>query len=131
MGRKLLGYRFIYETYMAAEPRLFLIQGQTSAGGSFRPSDWAERLAGVMAPFRPGYRASGASAAAAAAGYSPYAQPVIVAGIKCVAVDTRLQVLEPMAWDFVCGFARDNGLPMVEACLVDSVIRPVQTTPAP
>lgn len=131
MGRKLLGYRFIYETYMAAEPRLFLIQGQTSAGGSFRPSDWAERLAGVMAPFRPGYRGSGPSTAAAAAGYSPYAQPVIVAGIKCVAVDTRLQALEPMAWDFVCGFARDNNLPMVEACLVDSVIRPVQTTPAP
>jgi hypothetical protein len=131
LGRKLLGYRFIYETYMAAEPRLFLIQGQTSAGGSFRPSDWAERLAGVMAPFRPGYRASGPSTAAAAAGYSPYAQPVIVAGIKCVAVDTRLQALEPMAWDFVCGFARDNNLPMVEACLVDSVIRPVQTTPAP
>jgi hypothetical protein len=130
LGYKLLGYRFIYETYMAAEPRLFLIQGQTSAGGSFRPSDWAERLAGVMAPFRPGYRASGSSTAAAV-GYSPYAQPVVVAGIKCVAVDTRLQELEPMAWDFVCGFARDNGLPMVEACLVDSAIRPVQKAPAP
>ncbi|MFM1879963.1 MAG: hypothetical protein RLZZ344_197 [Pseudomonadota bacterium] len=114
---------------MAAEPRLFLIQGQTLDGGSFRPSDWAERLAGVMAPFRPGYRPAGTSHVAAV-GYSPYAQPVVVAGIKCVAVDTRLQDLEPMAWDFVCGFARDNGLPMVEACLVDSVIRPVPPAPS-
>ena len=31
----------------------FVILGQTSAGKTFRPSDWAERLAGVMAAFRP------------------------------------------------------------------------------
>ena len=29
------------------------IQGLTHAGRTFRPSDWAERLAGVMAQFRP------------------------------------------------------------------------------
>ena len=30
------------------------IQGITSDGRTFRPSDWAERLAGVMSSFRPG-----------------------------------------------------------------------------
>ena len=30
------------------------IQGLTLDGKTFRPSDWAERLAGVMSPFRPG-----------------------------------------------------------------------------
>ena len=30
------------------------IQGITSDGRTFRPSDWAERLAGVMCSFRPG-----------------------------------------------------------------------------
>jgi hypothetical protein len=114
---------------MSAEPRLYLIQGQTSSGGVFRPSDWAERLAGVMAPFRPGYLPSGPSTPSAALGYSPYAQPVVVAGIKCVAVDSRLQELEPMAWDFVCAFARDNELPMVEACLVAHGIKPVPLAP--
>ncbi|MFW9621480.1 MAG: DUF3579 domain-containing protein, partial [Macromonas sp.] len=29
-----------------------LIQGVTSNGKTFRPSDWAERLAGVMSQFR-------------------------------------------------------------------------------
>jgi hypothetical protein len=114
---------------MSAEPRLYLIQGQTLSGGVFRPSDWAERLAGVMSPYRPGYRPGGRSTPAAASGYSPYAQPVMVAGIKCVAVDARLQDLEPMAWDFVCGFARDNHLPMVEACLLEQGIKPAPPTP--
>jgi hypothetical protein len=30
------------------------IQGITHEGKTFRPSDWAERLAGVMSQFRPG-----------------------------------------------------------------------------
>ncbi|RIX67821.1 DUF3579 domain-containing protein, partial [Acidovorax cavernicola] len=30
------------------------IQGLTRDGKTFRPSDWAERLAGVMSQFRPG-----------------------------------------------------------------------------
>ena len=31
-----------------------VIHGLTREGRTFRPSDWAERLAGVMAQFRPG-----------------------------------------------------------------------------
>ncbi|HEY1226010.1 MAG TPA: DUF3579 domain-containing protein, partial [Ramlibacter sp.] len=31
-----------------------LIQGTTRDGRTFRPSDWAERLAGVLSSFRPG-----------------------------------------------------------------------------
>ena len=37
-----------------AQPRQFFIQGQTLDGRAFRPSDWAERLAGAMSCFRPG-----------------------------------------------------------------------------
>ena len=61
----------------------------------------------------------------------PLCVPRGVGGVKCVIVSEQLRDVEPMAWDFVCGFARDNGLPMVEACLVDSAIRPVQKAPAP
>jgi len=35
-----------------------------------------------------------------------------------VVVDERLRDLEPMAFDFVMNFARDNELQVVEACLL-------------
>ncbi len=90
------------------------IQGLTRAGRTFRPSDWAERLAGVMAPFRPG----GASGPGAHLGYSPWCRPTVIDGIKCVVVNRALREHEPMAWDFVINFARDNDLQTVEACLL-------------
>ena len=37
-------------------PTEFFIQGITSKGKKFRPSDWSERLAGVMSGFGPGAR---------------------------------------------------------------------------
>lgn len=92
--------------------RIFVIEGKTKAGKTFRPSDWAERLAGVLSPYRPGYSSSRPSLPPA--GFSPYAQPVVIEGVKCVVVDQRIQGLEPMAWEFVCNFARDNDLPMTE-----------------
>ena len=36
-----------------SKPREFFIQGLTPDGKPFRPSDWAERLAGAMSSFRP------------------------------------------------------------------------------
>ena len=117
----------------SSESGQFLIQGRTHAGKTFRPSDWAERLAGVLSPYRPGYRReAGANPYAQPTGFSPDAQPVVVAGLKCVAIDARLAELEPMAWDFVVSFARDNDLPMAPACLVDLGLskRPVPSSPA-
>ena len=108
---------------------LFLIEGRTNAGKPFRPSDWAERLAGVLSVFRPGYRANGSVGfGQSTAGYSPYAQPVVVAGLKCVVIDARIKELEPMAWEFICGFATDNDLPMVAACLLEEGYSPSLTT---
>jgi hypothetical protein len=93
-----------------AEPKEVFIQGQTRAGKTFRPSDWAERLAGAMACFRPEGSAGGA---AAFIGYSPYCVPRVVAGTKGVIVNAKLREMEPMAWDFVMNFARDNDLVVV------------------
>ena len=94
-----------------AQPRQFYIQGVTIQGRTFRPSDWAERLAGAMSCFRPGGAQGGISAAI---GYSPYCVPRVVDGIKCVIVHEALRGIEPMAWDFVMNFARDNELKVVE-----------------
>jgi hypothetical protein len=96
-------------------PREFFIQGITLEGKPFRPSDWAERLAGAMSCFRP----EGAQGGLASfIGYSPLCVPRVINGVKCVIVSEALRDVEPMAWDFVMNFARDNHLQLSEACLV-------------
>ncbi|MFM2075053.1 MAG: hypothetical protein RJB34_1358 [Pseudomonadota bacterium] len=82
-----------------------VIQGLTLDGRTFRPSDWAERLAGVMSPFRPGGIQPGSHLS-----YSPWCVPNTLGGLKCVIVHKDLREAEPMAWDFVMNFARDNQL---------------------
>ena len=89
------------------------ILGITHEGRTFRPSDWAERLAGVMSQFRPGGAVPGSHLS-----YSPWCVPNTLDGQKCVIVHTDLREEEPMAWNFVMNFARDNDLQIVEACLL-------------
>lgn len=83
----------------------FLIVGITSGGRPFRPSDWADRLAGVMAGFQP----PGAGPRSHLQ-YSPYAVPGVHGPHKCVRVDPAIAVVEPMALTFLLNFARDNDL---------------------
>jgi hypothetical protein len=97
------------------KPREVFIQGITRDGKTFRPSDWAERLAGAMSCFRPGGAKGGIGAFI---GYSPYCVPRVINGVKCVIVNERLREIEPMAWDFVMNFARDNQLQVADACLL-------------
>jgi hypothetical protein len=94
-------------------PREFFIQGVTNEGKTFRPSDWSERLCGVMSAFGPG--ASGANARLK---YSLYVRPEMFGNVKCVVVDERLRDIEPMAFDFVMNFARDNNLLVTEGCSI-------------
>lgn len=93
-------------------PRQFYIRGVTPDGQPFRPSDWSERLAGAMACFRPEGVQGGIGAFI---GYSPLCVPRVVDGIKCVIVSESLKAVEPMAWEFVMNFARDNRLTVDEA----------------
>lgn len=93
-------------------PRQYFIKGLTLDGRSFRPSDWAERLAGAMSSFRPGGSVGGIGAFI---GYSPYCEPQLLDGVKCVLVSDALREIEPMAWDFVMNFARDNALQVADA----------------
>ncbi|HEY2977835.1 MAG TPA: DUF3579 domain-containing protein [Burkholderiaceae bacterium] len=96
-------------------PRQVFIHGLTADGKTFRPSDWAERLAGAMSSFRPEGAAGGI---AAFIGYSPLCVPNTINGVKCVIVSEALRDVEPMAWDFVMNFARDNKLQTADACLL-------------
>jgi hypothetical protein len=94
--------------------REFFIQGITQDGKQFRPSDWAERLCGVMSCFRP----EGSGGPNAHLQYSPYVRPTLLGGVKSVVVNEALRDIEPMAFHFVLNFAKDNNLQVVDACLL-------------
>ena len=93
-------------------PKEVIILGVTTSGQTFRPSDWAERLAGVMSSFRPGGAVPGDHLS-----YSPWCVPNTLEGKKCVIVHIDMRDDNVMAWDFVMGFARDNQLQVITAKL--------------
>jgi hypothetical protein len=78
----------------------FVITGVALDGKPFRPSDWAERLCGVMSAFGGDHRMA----------YSPFVHPITANGVRCVVVDVRLEEIEPMAYRFLLAFAKDNEL---------------------
>jgi hypothetical protein len=85
---------------MSDAPREIVIIGITESGSPFRPSDWADRLCGVVSLFEEEQRMS----------YSPFVRAALADGVRCVAVDVRLVQLNPAAFEFLLGFARDNEL---------------------
>lgn len=89
---------------MSQREQHLIIHGKTQLGKRFRPSDWAERLSGVMSQFRPEGSSGGYMT------YSPYVVPRVIDGVRCVVVDRRLRDLSPLAWQFICNFAEDNDL---------------------
>ena len=78
----------------------FIIRGITTHGAHFRPSDWADRLAGAFAKIDPNNRTS----------YSPYVQPRTLDGISCIIVDRKLKDADPNAYRFLQTFANNNEL---------------------
>lgn len=82
------------------EPNAYLIRGTTRQGGTFRPSDWADRLAGAFSIMDPDHRIS----------YSPYVRPTTLDGVRCVTVDKQLRNVDPNAYRFLQNFAKSNDL---------------------
>jgi hypothetical protein len=58
--------------------------------------------------------------------YSVYVRPTMIGELKCVILDSRLRDIEPMAFDFVLNFAKDNDLVVTEACELE-----IDHAPAP
>jgi hypothetical protein len=77
-----------------------VIQGVTEGGQTFRPSDWAEHLCGMMSVFGGDRHLS----------YSPFLKPVMIAGLRCVVVELGLEATDPSAFRFLMSFASDNEL---------------------
>ena len=89
---------------MATPEADLVIWGITLAGRPFRPSDWSERLAGLVSVFGSDQRLA----------YSPLVRPVMVGDVRAVVVGRTLATLEPRLFAFLVGFARDNGLQHAE-----------------
>lgn len=106
----------IHPLFYSLNHKQFLIQGITSQGKVFRPSDWIDRLCGVMATFRPADDHGDPRYT-----HSPYVRPETVQGIKCVFVDERLRTIDIRALDFVLGFAKDNDLIVSEICEIPQI----------
>jgi Protein of unknown function (DUF3579) len=83
----------------------FVIKGVTSGGKVFRPSDWADRLAGVLASVcHPSGEPGGHLL------YAPEVLPILYEGERAIQVLGSVQTEYPMAYRFLLGFARDNDL---------------------
>jgi len=75
-------------------------EGVREDGGSFRPSDWIERLSTVVATFGPDHRLR----------YANGVQPRMINGRKCLVVSQSLRRENPSVYEFVLHFARTNHL---------------------
>ncbi len=89
---------------MICNPYEVIIQGMTSSGREFRPSDWAERLSGILSTFGLNQKMS----------YHPYVRPMLMDGIRCVAVDKKLETVDPRVYSFLMSFAKDNDLRVID-----------------
>ncbi len=89
---------------MICNPYEVIIQGVTSNGRTFRPSDWAERLSGILSTFGHDQKMS----------YHPYVRPLNLDGVRCVAVDKQLEKIDPNVFSFLMCFAKDNDLRVVD-----------------
>lgn len=83
----------------------FIILGLTTKGKKFRPSDWADRLSGILSAF----------GATKKMHYSPYVSPGEYNGEKAVYVDGVLRDVEPSAYAFLLDFAQNNDLQIVNS----------------
>jgi hypothetical protein len=85
-------------------PEKLIIEGITKSGKAFRPSDWAERLCGVMSVFGADQQVR----------YSQHVRPIMMDGVRCVVLEGKLARLEPRAYRFMLDFAQDNDLNLVD-----------------
>lgn len=82
-----------------------IIKGVTSKGRKFRPSDWADRLVGAFATYGRDRRIH----------FHPHLSLGRWEDYTCVVVDRRLEQENPMIYDFILRFARDNDLQITQA----------------
>ncbi len=89
----------------APENNEIIIEGNTRAGKPFRPSDWVDRMCSTYATFGEDRKLK----------YSPYLKPRVVNGVRCLAVDLKLKVVNPEGFAQLMHFADENQLNVLDA----------------
>ena len=83
-----------------SKSKKIIIEGVTTQGQQFRPSDWAERMSGSLASFKN-----------SRIHYSPLLQPSTNhKGYKCVLLDPKLKESSPQVYQAILDFAEANQL---------------------
>ncbi|MDX1810445.1 MAG: DUF3579 domain-containing protein [Gammaproteobacteria bacterium] len=82
-----------------------IIQGVTKDGRKFRPSDWAERMSGMMSTFGDDHRIH----------YSSRLRPITHEGNKCIALDTSIRESHPAIYRQIMDFADRNQLVITQS----------------
>ncbi|MDO4693971.1 MAG: DUF3579 domain-containing protein [Eikenella sp.] len=88
---------------LICNPYEIVIQGITGNGKTFRPSDWSERLCGILSSFD-NNRLS----------YHDWVRPILVDNVRCVAVDKKLEQINESMFRFLMDFAHDNDLRVID-----------------
>jgi hypothetical protein len=89
-----------------------VIRGVTSQGRTFRPSDWAERLASILSHVGHDNRLV----------YSSHVCPVTRAGIRCVVISKDLERQDARVFKFLLDFARENDLEVIPGRQAERVL---------
>ncbi len=89
-----------------AEHCKYIIEGVTEDGRKFRPSDWIDRIASMMASYGKSHRLV----------YSDLLHPELYEGQKCLIIDTELEVKNPSMFEYVMNFAKSNNLKTAKIC---------------
>lgn len=83
-----------------SENKTIVIEGVTSQGKTFRPSDWAERMSGSLASFKN-----------SRIHYSPLLRPGVNSnGYQCVLLSPKLKETSPVVYQAILDFAKANNL---------------------
>ncbi|MGE0079874.1 MAG: DUF3579 domain-containing protein [Thiohalomonadaceae bacterium] len=88
--------------------RQIVIKGITREGRPFRPADWAQRLTTAVASLGPDRRIV----------FHPAVRMATRQGVACVVVDGALYGDDPLLFEFLLGFARNNDLQVEEIVML-------------
>jgi hypothetical protein len=93
------GFLFMGEPTDTSSTPPIVIEGITLDGRIFRPSNWAERVSGLLSTFV-GQRMH----------YSPLLKPSTRNGTACVLLDPSLEECHPHLYQYLLEFAKHNQL---------------------
>lgn len=84
----------------------YIIESYTEDGRKFRPSDWIDRIASLDASYGAFQRLV----------YSDLLYPELYQGQKTLIIDTSLEEVNPVLFNYVMNFVKSNQLKMSKVC---------------